>query len=180
MQEEEETKANAKVSVSNGDGEKNNGLGVKIHSIGVLAALMLVMMLSMYCTGITPKAYCSLNLKPASYENNGFSPILKDFRKVHHTTEDASMMSWWDYEYQIRTTLMDNTRNNSHIALVGKAMSSNESAAYDIITGISPVGTISKYLLWVSPLPKLATSMMTSPTSAQMTAMTPLQAWKLL
>ena len=34
-----------------------------------------------------------------------------------------------------RTTLVDNnTWNNSHIALVGKAMSSNESAAYDIMT----------------------------------------------
>ena len=46
----------------------------------------------------------------------------------------------WDYGYQIagmanRTTLVDNnTWNNSHIALVGKAMSSNESAAYDIMT----------------------------------------------
>jgi dolichyl-diphosphooligosaccharide--protein glycosyltransferase len=28
----------------------------------------------------------------------------------------------------------NNTWNNSHIALVGKAMSSNESAAYDIMT----------------------------------------------
>ena len=46
----------------------------------------------------------------------------------------------WDYGYQIagmanRTTLVDNnTWNNSHIALVGKAMSSNETAAYDIMT----------------------------------------------
>jgi len=49
-------------------------------------------------------------------------------------------MSWWDYGYQIagmanRTTLVDNnTWNNSHIALVGKAMSSNETAAYSIMT----------------------------------------------
>lgn len=36
-----------------------------------------------------------------------------------------------------RTTLVDNnTWNNSHIALVGKAMSSNESAAYDIMTSL--------------------------------------------
>ncbi len=47
-------------------------------------------------------------------------------------------MSWWDYGYQIagmanRTTLVDNnTWNNSHIALVGKAMSSNETAAYRV------------------------------------------------
>lgn len=33
-----------------------------------------------------------------------------------------------------RTTLVDNnTWNNSHIALVGKAMASNESAAYEIM-----------------------------------------------
>ena len=48
----------------------------------------------------------------------------------------------WDYGYQIagmanRTTLVDNnTWNNSHIALVGKAMSSNETAAYDIMTDL--------------------------------------------
>lgn len=51
-------------------------------------------------------------------------------------------MSWWDYGYQIagmanRTTLVDNnTWNNSHIALVGKAMSSNESAAYKIMRSL--------------------------------------------
>lgn len=43
------------------------------------------------------------------------------------------------FRYQIagmanRTTLVDNnTWNNSHIALVGKAMSSNETAAYEIM-----------------------------------------------
>ncbi|KAJ1372938.1 oligosaccharyl transferase stt3 subunit [Parelaphostrongylus tenuis] len=48
-------------------------------------------------------------------------------------------MSWWDYGYQIagmgnRTTLVDNnTWNNSHIALVGKAMSSSEPVAYEIM-----------------------------------------------
>jgi dolichyl-diphosphooligosaccharide--protein glycosyltransferase len=52
-------------------------------------------------------------------------------------------MSWWDYGYQItgianRTTLVDNnTWNNSHIALVGKAMSSNETAAYKIMTDLN-------------------------------------------
>ena len=52
-------------------------------------------------------------------------------------------MSWWDYGYQIagmanRTTLVDNnTWNNSHIALVGKAMSSNESRAYEIMTELN-------------------------------------------
>lgn len=55
--------------------------------------------------------------------------ILDDFREAYHwlshnTENDARVMSWWDYGYQIagmanRTTLVDNnTWNNSHIALV--------------------------------------------------------------
>ena len=48
-------------------------------------------------------------------------------------------MSWWDYGYQIsgmanRTTLVDNnTWNNSHIAMVGRAMASNEDEAYPLM-----------------------------------------------
>ena len=74
--------------------------------------------------------------------------ILDDFREAYYwlwqnTAEDATVMSWWDYGYQIagmanRTTLVDNnTWNNSHIALVGKAMSSNETAAYQIMTELN-------------------------------------------
>lgn len=55
--------------------------------------------------------------------------ILDDFREAYYwlsqnTDDDARVMSWWDYGYQIagmgnRTTLVDNnTWNNSHIALV--------------------------------------------------------------
>uniref|UniRef100_A0A4X2LJ23 Dolichyl-diphosphooligosaccharide--protein glycosyltransferase subunit STT3B n=1 Tax=Vombatus ursinus TaxID=29139 RepID=A0A4X2LJ23_VOMUR len=73
--------------------------------------------------------------------------ILDDFREAYYwlrqnTDEHARVMSWWDYGYQIagmanRTTLVDNnTWNNSHIALVGKAMSSNETAAYKIMRSL--------------------------------------------
>lgn len=55
--------------------------------------------------------------------------IMDDFREAYYwlrknTDENARVMSWWDYGYQIagmanRTTLVDNnTWNNSHIALV--------------------------------------------------------------
>ena len=68
--------------------------------------------------------FCNLNLTfPRSRD------ILDDFREAYYwlwqnTKEDATVMSWWDYGYQIagmanRTTLVDNnTWNNSHIALV--------------------------------------------------------------
>ena len=65
--------------------------------------------------------------------------------KVKHrartnTPTDSSILSWWDYGYQIagmadRTTVVDNnTWNNTHIALVGKFFSSNEKKAHKIAT----------------------------------------------
>jgi len=126
-------------------GGGNDGLGVNIRSIVVVAVLMLLMMFAVHCTWVTSNAYSSPSIVLASYGNDGSRQILDDFREAYYwlwqnTNEDARVMSWWDYGYQIagmanRTTLVDNnTWNNSHIALVGKAMSSNESAAYDIMT----------------------------------------------
>eukprot|EP00092_Neocalanus_flemingeri_P009078 GFUD01009770.1.p1 GENE.GFUD01009770.1~~GFUD01009770.1.p1 ORF type:complete len:773 (+),score=151.62 GFUD01009770.1:106-2424(+) len=126
-------------------GGGNDGLGVNIRSIVVVAVLMLLMMFAVHCTWVTSNAYSSPSIVLASYGNDGSRQILDDFREAYYwlwqnTPEDARVMSWWDYGYQIagmanRTTLVDNnTWNNSHIALVGKAMSSNESAAFDIMT----------------------------------------------
>jgi len=128
-------------------GGGNDGLGVNIRSIVVVAVLMLLMMFAVHCTWVTSNAYSSPSIVLASYGNDGSRQILDDFREAYYwlwqnTAEDARVMSWWDYGYQIagmanRTTLVDNnTWNNSHIALVGKAMSSNESAAYDIMTDL--------------------------------------------
>ena len=53
--------------------------------------------------------------------------------------QDARIMSWWDYGYQItamanRTILVDNnTWNNTHISRVGQAMASSEEKAYEIM-----------------------------------------------
>uniref|UniRef100_A0AAQ4RNE8 dolichyl-diphosphooligosaccharide--protein glycotransferase n=1 Tax=Gasterosteus aculeatus aculeatus TaxID=481459 RepID=A0AAQ4RNE8_GASAC len=109
--------------------------------------LMLLMMFAVHCTWVTSNAYSSPSVVLASYNNDGSRNILDDFREAYYwlrqnTDEHARVMSWWDYGYQIagmanRTTLVDNnTWNNSHIALVGKAMSSNETAAYDIMRSL--------------------------------------------
>lgn len=53
--------------------------------------------------------------------------------------QNAKVMSWWDYGYQItamanRTILVDNnTWNNTHISRVGQAMASSEEKAYEIM-----------------------------------------------
>nr|XP_044992577.1 dolichyl-diphosphooligosaccharide--protein glycosyltransferase subunit STT3B isoform X2 [Jaculus jaculus] len=120
------------------------GLGPNVRSIVTMLMLMLLMMFAVHCTWVTSNAYSSPSVVLASYSHDGTRNILDDFREAYfwlrqNTDEHARVMSWWDYGYQIagmanRTTLVDNnTWNNSHIALVGKAMSSNETAAYKIM-----------------------------------------------
>ena len=69
--------------------------------------------------------------------------IIDDYREAYswlrtNTDEDSSILSWWDYGYQIagmadRATVVDNnTWNNTHIALVGKFMASDEKKAHTL------------------------------------------------
>ncbi|KAI5707183.1 hypothetical protein M8J75_015278 [Diaphorina citri] len=131
---------------SSGD-ESGEGMGANVRSIVLVALLIILMMFAVHCTWVTSNAYSSPSIVLASYNNDGSRQILDDFREAYfwlsqNTASDARVMSWWDYGYQIagmanRTTLVDNnTWNNSHIALVGKAMSSTEPEAYSIMTAL--------------------------------------------
>mmetsp|Transcript_5671 Transcript_5671/g.5623 ORF Transcript_5671/g.5623 Transcript_5671/m.5623 type:complete len:750 (-) Transcript_5671:74-2323(-) len=97
-----------------------------------------------HCTWVTSNAYSSPSVVLASRNPDGSQNIIDDYREAYYwlrmnTPEDAKVMAWWDYGYQIggmadRTTLVDNnTWNNTHIATVGKAMCSSEDVAYDIL-----------------------------------------------
>lgn len=135
-------------SASHSSRQENRGLGSNIKSMVVIAILMMLMMFAVHCTWVTSNAYSSPSIVLAFYNSaDGTRNILDDFREAYYwlsqnTADDARVMSWWDYGYQIagmanRTTLVDNnTWNNSHIALVGKAMSSPEEKAYDIMTSL--------------------------------------------
>ncbi|TFL02256.1 oligosaccharyl transferase STT3 subunit [Pterulicium gracile] len=111
---------------------------VLLHTFGMLAFFV------MHCTYVTSSAYSSPSVVLASTSPDGSPHIIDDFREAYYwlrqnTKEDAVVMSWWDYGYQIagmadRPTLVDNnTWNNTHIATVGKAMSSSEEVAYPIL-----------------------------------------------
>uniref|UniRef100_A0A8C1CST4 dolichyl-diphosphooligosaccharide--protein glycotransferase n=1 Tax=Cyprinus carpio carpio TaxID=630221 RepID=A0A8C1CST4_CYPCA len=119
-------------------------LSDEVKSLVIVLLLLLLLMFTVHCTWVTSNAYSSPSVVLASYNHDGSRRILDDFREAYYwlrlnTDQHARVMSWWDYGYQIagmanRTTLVDNnTWNNSHIALVGKAMASNESVAYDIM-----------------------------------------------
>merc|ERR1719450_735505 len=127
------------------DLDTNSAVGKHLKMMVVMLLMMLLMLFSVHCTWVTSSAYSSPSIVLATTNYDGSRNILDDFREAYfwlrqNTADDARVMSWWDYGYQIagmanRTPLVDNnTWNNSHIALVGKAMSSNESAAYEIMT----------------------------------------------
>jgi len=74
---------------------------------------------------------------------NGQEVMVDDYREAYwwlrdHTPEDARVMSWWDYGYQItgigeRTTIADgNTWNHEHIATLGLILSGSQEKAHSI------------------------------------------------
>ncbi|KAJ7565033.1 hypothetical protein O6H91_02G045000 [Diphasiastrum complanatum] len=108
------------------------------------AASFLLIRYAVHCTWVTSEAYSSPSIVLAARQSNGDRVIFDDFREAyfwlrHNTPPDAKVMSWWDYGYQItamanRTVIVDNnTWNNTHIATVGRAMSSYEDEAYEIM-----------------------------------------------
>lgn len=91
----------------------------------------------------TSEAYSSPSIVLSAKGRGGERIFFDDYREGYYwlrqnTPEDAKIMSWWDYGYQIsgmgnRTVIVDNnTWNNSHIATVGKAMNSPEHISYKI------------------------------------------------
>lgn len=125
------------------EGEEGS-IGMNARSIVSVVLVLMLLMFVVHCTYVTSNAYSHPSVVLQSHTSDGNRIIMDDFREAYYwlrknTEENARVMSWWDYGYQIagmanRTTLVDNnTWNNSHIALVGKAMSSNETAAYEIM-----------------------------------------------
>ncbi|KAI0332725.1 oligosaccharyl transferase STT3 subunit [Cubamyces sp. BRFM 1775] len=125
--------------------DKSRGIfGLDTRSLVVANALGMLLFFVLHCTYVTSTAYSSPSVVLASTNPDGSQHIIDDFREAYYwlrqnTPKDAVVMSWWDYGYQIagmadRPTLVDNnTWNNTHIATVGKAMSSSEEVAYPIL-----------------------------------------------
>ncbi|KAL9257943.1 Dolichyl-diphosphooligosaccharide--protein glycosyltransferase subunit STT3B-like protein [Drosera capensis] len=100
-----------------------------------------------HCSWVTSEAYSSPSIVLAARGAHGNRVIFDDYREAYfwlrqNTPPDAKVMSWWDYGYQItamgnRTVIVDNnTWNNTHIATVGRAMSSYEDEAYEIMQSL--------------------------------------------
>lgn len=114
----------------------------KASVVGAMTVYLLLFVL--HCTWVTSNAYSSPSVVLASRMPDGSQHIIDDYREAYYwlrqnTPSTAKVMSWWDYGYQIggmadRPTLVDNnTWNNTHIATVGKAMSSREEVSWPIM-----------------------------------------------
>ncbi|KAI6173511.1 Dolichyl-diphosphooligosaccharide--protein glycotransferase [Aphelenchoides besseyi] len=116
----------------------------KVSYIVIGAVALLGMSYVQHCVWVTSEAYSSPSIVLAARGHGGSRIIFDDFREAYYwlrqnTDENAKVMSWWDYGYQIsgmanRTVIVDNnTWNNTQISRVGQAMASNESHAYEIM-----------------------------------------------
>ncbi|RDA85654.1 hypothetical protein CP532_3556 [Ophiocordyceps camponoti-leonardi (nom. inval.)] len=139
------TKKNARNAGLRGTEKPLIGIYSTVSQVVVLSSVVVyLLMFVSHCTWVTSNAYSSPSVVLASRMPDGTQHIIDDYREAYqwlrqNTKEDAKIMSWWDYGYQIggmadRPTLVDNnTWNNTHIAMVGKAMSSREEVSYAIM-----------------------------------------------
>ena len=141
------SEADTKKSKSKDDSEPEEA-PVAVKLACVVAVTGLLCQFAVHCTHITQSHYSSPSVVlSGGTRRDGSRNIIDDYREAYYwlrtnTKEDATIMSWWDYGYQIsgmanRTTLVDNnTWNNSHIAMVGRALASNEEDAYPIMQNL--------------------------------------------
>lgn len=140
----------AAATISNKDNKKSKKFeqqsGVKKEVAWAFVGIMTFLLITytFHCTWVTSEAYSSPSIVLSARSMDGSRIIFDDFREAYYwlkmnTPEDARIMSWWDYGYQItamanRTILVDNnTWNNTHISRVGQAMASSEEKAYEIM-----------------------------------------------
>jgi dolichyl-diphosphooligosaccharide--protein glycosyltransferase len=137
----------AKTKESDVTGKQKKSDGIRAPELKYLVALPIIWLLSVFawhCTWVTSNAYSSPSIVLSTTGQDGVPVIIDDFREAYYwlrknTPEDARIMSWWDYGYQLagmanRTTMVDNnTWNNTHIATVGKAMATSEENAYEVL-----------------------------------------------
>lgn len=122
-----EKKASATTPVPGDEDRMISKGGIYNWDTRLLVLLPIIGSLCMFvfhCTYVTQTAYSSPSVVLSTRNQDGSQNIIDDFREAYYwlrqnTKEDAVVMSWWDYGYQIagmadRPTLVDNnTWNNS-------------------------------------------------------------------
>ncbi|KAF9942933.1 oligosaccharyl transferase stt3 subunit [Mortierella alpina] len=138
---ESEAKTHAK---TNSDKKRYPIFNWDSRAMVIVQLTWFLFMFAWHCTYVTSGSYSSPSIVLASRQADGSQVIIDDFREAYYwlrknTKEDAKVLAWWDYGYQMAgmanvTTLVDNnTWNNTHIATVGKAMATSEEVSYEVL-----------------------------------------------
>jgi dolichyl-diphosphooligosaccharide---protein glycosyltransferase len=101
-----------------------------------------------HCMKVTRIAYSSTAMTYNARDSaTGAVHVHDDYREAYawlrqNAEPDAKILGWWDYGYQIsalanRTVIVDNnTWNNTHIATVGRVLTSPEEEAWPILQSL--------------------------------------------
>lgn len=113
--------------------------------VAVLIIVVLMMFVSSFQTFClnSCRSFSNPAIVQIGKTKDGQTIRVDDYREAYrwlrdNTPEDARILSWWDYGYQItsisnRTTLCDgNTWNYEHIALIAKILTTNQEDGYQI------------------------------------------------
>jgi dolichyl-diphosphooligosaccharide--protein glycosyltransferase len=143
-QEPRKKKRNKKSPKSSFDEEKK-GESIWITTAAAAVIVILILFVSSFQTFCLNACRHLSNplIVQLARTKDGATVKVDDYREAYwwlrdNTPEDARILSWWDYGYQItsisnRTTLCDgNTWNYEHIALVGRILTAKEDEAYQI------------------------------------------------
>ena len=91
----------------------------KFPIAGLLSKVLVLLTFTFYlfyfvlhCTWVTSNAYSSPSVVLASRNPDGSQHIIDDYREAYYwlrmnTPEDAKVMAWWDYGYQIGVWLIE-------------------------------------------------------------------------
>lgn len=128
--------------------KKRSNIPLPITIACIIMSLTALIKYSYHSTFATSLAYSSPSIVlDAGKSPSGHRVLFDDYREAYfwlrqNTPEDSKILSWWDYGYQMsamanRTVLVDNnTWNNTHIATVGRALTSSEESAFPIFESL--------------------------------------------
>lgn len=85
---------------------QDKGISGNIKGFVVIALSMFLVLFAVHCTWVTSNAYSSPSIVLATYSDSGHRQIIDDYREAYYwlrknTDDNARIMSWWDYGYQI-------------------------------------------------------------------------------
>merc|ERR1712241_1108282 len=101
-----ETSENQKADKKLKRGEDNYPKKSEIATIMVFFMAFILANYVFHCTWVTSSAYSSPSIVLSATSGKGEKIIFDDFREAYYwmkqnSHEDAKIMSWWDYGYQI-------------------------------------------------------------------------------